>query len=203
MSSATRGSDRRGGDPSTRRRILSAALDLITRHGGADVNLADVARAAHVSRQALYLHFADRSALFVAMVRHADERRNLPAAIQRVANAPTGAAAVREMVALQARMNPTIWPLARMLDAVRRQDEAAERSWQDRLQSRLTGCRRIVGRLAREGTLRRGLTPAVAADLLWALTSLRTWEDFVLQRRWSPEQYERRLSDVLLAILTG
>jgi hypothetical protein len=46
------------------------------------------------------------------------------------------------------------------------------------------------------------LTPAVAADLLWALTSLRTWEDLVLQRRWSPEQYERRLCDVLLAILT-
>jgi hypothetical protein len=103
---------------------------------------------------------------------------------------------------LQARMNPKIWPLARMLDAVRRQDEAAERSWQDRLQSRLTGCRKIVGRLAREGTLRRGLTPAVAADLLWALTSLRTWEDLVLQRRWSPDQYEQRLCDVLLAILT-
>ena len=203
MSSAKRGGETGGGDPSTRRRILDAALDLITRHGGADVSLADVARAAHVSRQALYLHFADRSALFVALVRHADERRALPAAIQRVADAPTGVAAVREMVALQARMNPEIWPLARMLDAVRRQDEAAERSWQDRLQSRLTGCRRIVGRLAREGTLRRGLTPAVAADLLWALTSLRTWEDFVLQRRWSPKQYEQRLSGVLLAILTG
>jgi hypothetical protein len=104
---------------------------------------------------------------------------------------------------LQARMNPKIWPLARMLDAVRRQDEAVEQSWQDRLQSRLTGCRRIVGRLVRDGTLQRGVTPAVAADLLWALTSLRTWEDLVLQRRWSPAQYERHLCDVLLAILTG
>jgi hypothetical protein len=100
-------------------------------------------------------------------------------------------------------MNPKIWPLARMLDAARRQDEAAEQSWQDRLQRRLTGCRKIVDGLVRDGTLRRGLTPAVAADLLWALTSLRTWEDLVLQRRWSPEQYERRLCEVLLAILTG
>jgi len=202
MSSAKRGGDPRGGDPATRRRILGAALDLITRRGGADVTLADVARAARVSRQALYLHFADRAALFVALVRHADERRGLPAAIQRVADAPTGVAAVREMVALQARMNPKIWPLARLLDAVRRQDEAAERSWQDRLQSRLTGCRSIVGRLAREGTLRRGLRPAVAADLLWALTSLRTWEDLVLQRRWSPARYQQHLYDVLLAMLT-
>jgi AcrR family transcriptional regulator len=81
MSSANRGRETRGGDPSTRRRILVAALDLITRHGGADVSLADLARAAHVSRQALYLHFTDRSALLVALVRHADERRELPAAI--------------------------------------------------------------------------------------------------------------------------
>jgi AcrR family transcriptional regulator len=203
LSSAKRGGETRGGDPLTRRRILDAALELFVQRGGADVSLADVARAAHVSRQALYLHFADRSALFLALVRHADDRRGLASAIQRVEDAPTGVAAVREMVALQARMNPKIWPLARMLDAVRRQDEAAERSWQDRLQSRLTGCRRIVARLAREGTLRRGLQPAVAADLLWALTSLRTWEDLVLQRHWSPGQYEQRLCDVLLAILTA
>jgi len=136
-------------------------------------------------------------------MRHADERRGLAAAIQKIDGAPTGVAALREMVALQARMNPEIWPLARMLDAVRRQDEAAEQSWQDRLQSRLTGCRRIVGRLVREGTLRRGVTPAVAANLLWVLTSLRTWEDLVLQRRWSLEQYERRLCDLLLVILTA
>ena len=97
---------RSAGIQSTRRRILDAALNLITRHGGADVSLADVAQAAHLSRQALYLHLANRSALLIALVRHADERRALPAAIQRVSDAPTGVAAVRAMVALQATMNP-------------------------------------------------------------------------------------------------
>jgi AcrR family transcriptional regulator len=196
-------SSERGGDPATRRRILDAAVRLITRRGGADVTLADVARAARVSRQALYLHFADRAALFLALVRHADERRGLAAAVQPIVDAPDGVAALREMVAMQARLNPKIWPLARTFESVRRQDEAAERSWQDRLEGRLQGCRLGVARLAREGTLRRGLKPAVAADLLWTLTSLRTWEDLVLQRGWSAEQYEKRLGDVLRLVLTG
>lgn len=192
-----------GGDPSTRRRILEVAVRLITRRGGADVKLADIARAARVSRQALYLHFADRAALFLALVRHADERRGLAAAVQRITDAPTGVAALREAVSMQAKMNPQLWPLARIFESVRRQDEAAERSWQDRLEHRLQGCRMMVERLVREGALRRGLEPGVAADLLWTLTSLRTWEDLVLLRGWSAEQYETRLADALLTMLTG
>jgi len=190
------------GDPATRLRILDAALRLVTRKGGADVTLGDVAREAGVSRQALYLHFADRAGLFLALVRHADDRRGLAAMIQRIQAAPTGEAALREMAATQARMNPGIWPLARAFDSVRRQDDAAERSWQERLASRLDGCRAIVGQLAREGSLREGVSAVVAADLLWTLTSLRMWEDLVLLRGWSAKQYEHRLGDLLLTVLT-
>jgi len=191
------------GDPATRQRILDAALRLVTRRGGADVTLGDVAREARVSRQALYIHFADRAGLFLALVRHADDRRGLAAAIQRIATAPTGEAALREMAATQARINPGVWPLARAFDSVRRQDEAAERSWQERLSHRLEGCRAIVAQLVREGLLRPGLSPDVAADLLWSLSSLRTWEDLVLLRGWTAAQYERRLGDLMLAAVTA
>jgi len=37
--------------------------------------------------------------------------------------------ALREAVAMHAMMNPKIWPLARAFESVRRQDQAAERSW--------------------------------------------------------------------------
>src|ERR1700745_2137516 len=99
--------------------------------------MADIAKAAHVSRQAMYLHFADRADLMLALVRYADEKRGLDNEIRKIAEAPTGVAAMREMVSLQARMNPGIWAIARALDAVRRTDEAAERGWQDRLKHRL------------------------------------------------------------------
>src|SRR5580765_1740539 len=190
------------GDPATRRRILDAAHRLLVKRGGADVKLSDVARAARVSRQAIYLHFADRAELFTAVVRHGDAQRGIPAEVQRIMDAPSGVDAIRAMVSLQARLNPDIWPIARAFEAVRRLDAAAERSWQDRVAHRLEGCRAIVARLAREGTLRAGLSEQVAADLLSTLTSLRTWEDLVLERGWPPEQYETCVGQLAVNALT-
>jgi len=172
----------------SRDRILDAALALITRRGDADVTMADIAKAARISRQAVYLHFTDRAELLVALARHADEKRGLADEVRKIENAPSGVAALSAMTALQARNNPRIWAVARALDAVRRTDEAAERSWQDRLQNRLAGCWRIV---------------AAAADLLWTITSLRTWEDLVLQRGWTAAQYEKRVVALLEAALTA
>ena len=72
-----------------------------------------------------------------------------------------------------------------------------------RLQHRLDGCRAIVDRLRQEGALRPGLDPAAAADLLWTMTSLRTWEDLVLRRGWTAGEYETRIGESLLASLTA
>jgi AcrR family transcriptional regulator len=190
-----------GGDPTTRQRICEAALRLILKGGGVDVSLSAVARAARVSRQALYLHFANRADLFMAVVRYADDQRGVPAAIARIQHAPTGIDALKQMVATHAAMNPAIWPLARLFESVRREDAAAERSWQDRMSHRLEGCRAIVGRMEQEGTLRAGLAGEVAAELLWTVTSLRTWEDLVLTRGWTPQQYQTRVIDLLVAAL--
>ena len=189
------------GSPS-RGRILDAALSLIESRGGADVTMAEIAAAAGLSRQAVYLHFSDRAELLLALVRHVDEKRGLGRELRKVLEAPSGTEALAEIVALQARMNPRVWAVARALDAVRRSDPEVERSWQDRLANRLRGCRDIVGRLAREGKLRPGLGEREAADLLWSLTSLRTWEDLVLERRWTPAQYRERLTALLRETLT-
>jgi AcrR family transcriptional regulator len=183
-------------------RILDAALALLRRRGDAQVTMAQIARAARVSRQAVYLHFADRADLMVALARRLDESLGVPAEVQRIAEAPGGAAMMVAQVSLQARLNPDIWAVARAVDAVRRTDAAAERAWQDRLDHRLAGCRAIVARLEADGDLRAGLDPSAAADLLWTLTSLRTWEDLVLQRGWSAEQYRQHVSTVLLEALT-
>jgi AcrR family transcriptional regulator len=183
-------------------RILDAALALIKKRGDARVTMADIAAAAEISRQAVYLHFSDRADLMVALVRRADERRNLAKELERITHAPTGAASLREMAALQARMNPGIWAAARAVDAVRRLDPAAERSWQDRLEHRLSGAKEIIRRLRAENNLRPNLDPKFAADLLWSITSLRTWEDLVLQRGWTAAQYEKQITELLLTSLT-
>jgi AcrR family transcriptional regulator len=183
-------------------RILEAALALITKRGGADVTMAQIARAARMSRQAVYLHFADRGELLVAIVRYCDQKRGLEAEIHKIREAPTGVEAMRRMVSLQARSNHEIWAAARTFDAVRRTDPAAERSWQDRLQHRLEGCREIMRRLQQDGDLLSGVDLATAADLLWTITSLRMWEDLVLQRGWTAARYEQHVFSLLLRSLT-
>ena len=183
-------------------RILDAALALITKRGDAHVTMAQIARAARVSRQAVYLHFADRAELMVALARHLDAELGLPAEIRRIIDAASGAEQVEAMVSLQARTNPSLWAVARAVDAVRRTDPAADRAWQDRLDARLAGCRHIVARLESEANLQAGLDASSAADILWTITSLRTWEDLVLVRGWSPQKYQRHVTRFLLATLT-
>src|SRR5215469_6536658 len=107
----------------TRSRILEAASALLMKGGGADVSMAEIGKAAGVSRQAVYLHFADRGDLFVALFQYVDEQRGLAAELERVRNAPSGTAALRAMASLQARTNPGVWPMARATEAVRRTDE--------------------------------------------------------------------------------
>ena len=152
----------------------------------------------------MYLHFADRAELMAALARHVHESLGLPAAIQRMMTEnPTGIGLIEADVSMQARFNPAVWAVARAVDAVRRTDAAAARAWQERLKSRLDRCRAIVSRLKTEGSLRSGLDPSIAADLLWTMTSLRMWEDLVLEREWSPEQYQRHVTSVLIGALTS
>jgi hypothetical protein len=135
----------------------------------------------------------------VHLARHLDEKRGIPDEIQKIQDAPTGVEAMQRIVSLQARMNPGIWAVASALDAVRRTDADAERAWQDRLEHRLAGCRDVIARMRKEGSLRPGLEPETAADLLWSITSLRMWEDLVLGRGWSPQRYEKRINELLQA----
>lgn len=187
----------------SRDRVLEAALRLIRKRGDAKVTMAQIAKAARLSRQAVYLHFADRADLMVALARHVNESLGLPAEIQRMMNTQTGMGMIEAFVSMQARGNPAVWAVARAIDAVRRTDAAAARAWQSRLKSRLEGCRAIVSRLKAEGSLRPELDPSIAADLLWTMTSLRMWEDLVLEREWSPEQYQGYLTNVLIGALTS
>ncbi len=159
--------------------------------------MAELAKAAGISRQALYLHFPDRAALLSALARYADLQRGLPAELEPVHSAATGLEALQQFVSLQARLNPGIWTIARAVDAVRRRDEAAEAAWQDRLKNRLLTCRTIVRKLQKDGLLRAGLTVDRTTDLLWSITSLRTWEDLVLERGWSARSYETHILELL------
>ncbi len=59
------------GDEARRAALLEAAFGVFARFGYRKTSMDEVARAAHISRQGLYLHFADKEDLFRATLRHA------------------------------------------------------------------------------------------------------------------------------------
>ena len=183
---------------STRARILDAALILV-QQGPGPISMGAIARAAGLSRQALYLVFADKADLFIALLRYADGRRGLVAELTRIRRMSSGVEALLAIVALQSWLHPARKPLAEAFEILRRQDPAAEQAWQDQLDQRLAGCRAVVERIAEEGRLNPGLDPEVAADLIWTLTSLATWDDLVTRRGWTAEEYRDRLSALILS----
>lgn len=58
----------------TREKILTAALDIIYKKGYARSTFVDIAKAINLSKGAVYWHFKNKSALFLALGEHAEKR---------------------------------------------------------------------------------------------------------------------------------
>src|SRR3954451_1131256 len=56
-------------DSARRERVLAVALEMFGRYGFRKASMDEIARSADISRQGLYLHFANKDALFRAAVR--------------------------------------------------------------------------------------------------------------------------------------
>lgn len=182
-------------------RILEAAHTLM-QQGATHASMAEIAQAAGISRQAVYMHYGTREALLTALNQHMLQRFGIADELQRINTSKTGIEALRASASFQARLYPKVSAVVRALErAQRNNDEAADRVWQAQLRNDLAGCKVTVNRLDREKLLRPGLDVETATDLLWALTSIPLWEELVQQRGWSAKRYERHVADLLIAAL--
>jgi AcrR family transcriptional regulator len=180
----------------TRERILRAARALLIERGYHGVGMAEIARAAGVSRQAVYLHFGSKADLFVAMVDHGDREAGLADVLR---ESMAGRAPAEQLLALpvvQAYMGPRNRDLVRVLYAARAEDPAAEAAWQNRMEARHQAARQIMQDLADAGMLGEGWTVDEAADLVWALISNHIYL-YLTERGWTEERYVRHMQTVL------
>ena len=188
---------------STRERILDAAREILEKQHDVAPTMSAIARAAGISRQALYLHFSDRASLLVALVAHVDEREDLEAGLAEMDHAADAAAQIRAWAHMQSWRNPRIAPLARALDSARHTDLPASEAWRDRTDNRMRGAVAIANRLRKEGRLHSSWTVKEAAALLWELTSFRVWDDLVNEAHLRPKRYVEIITSAALAALTG
>ena len=188
---------------STRDRIINSALKLIEKDRKGPVSMVAIAREAGLSRQALYLTFADKADLYVALVRRVDEQRGAEAENDKIRLVQDGEGALAALIESQSRMLPSLQSIAHAMDVLRHQDPDADKAWKDRLAARMALCEGIADKLSAAGRLRDGISVRKAADLIWIVSSFRTWDDLVNDRGWSAEEYRQHITHVLRSSLLG
>ncbi|MCY6379451.1 TetR/AcrR family transcriptional regulator [Hoeflea prorocentri] len=173
----------------TRERILQSAWKLLEDGTASAVRMSDIAKAAGVSRQAVYLHFPKRAELLVAMTRYLDEVKNVDGRLEKSRGARSGRDRLDAFVEAWGNYIPEIYGVAKALLAMKDTDLEAEMAWNNRMEAVRQGCEAAVRDLKRDGDLMDGLTQKQATELLWMLLSVRNWEQLTRECGWSQKQY--------------
>lgn len=177
----------------TREAVLEAAWQLISDRGRVDVSLAEIAAAAGVTRQSVYLGFGNRAGLLVEMARHADGRsrhaRRMRAIAESGADEPE---AFLGFVHAWLLHLPEIYPVGILLSAAAVTDSDAAKVFHDRMIGSLHArYRALLARIANAGYLASGWDTERAADLCWSLTHIDAWRQLVVERGWTPAAFRK------------
>ncbi len=173
----------------TRNRILDATWKLLEERLDTGVRMADIARQAGISRQALYLHFSKRAELLIATTQYIDEMKGVDARLAPSRAAATGIERLDAFIDAWGNYIPEIYGVAKALLAMKESDEAAALAWSERMQAVRHGCEAAIKALARDGTLSPDHSQKQATDILWTMLSVRNWEQLRSECGWSQKRY--------------
>jgi len=187
----------------TRRRILDAAVAAFSASGWAGTTVADVARAAGVTPQAVHLSVGAKPALLVAAVAHAvaGDEPDVPLR-QRRSFAPAFAPGVTPAgrAAAFAAGSRTVYQRAGALFLVLAQaalaDQATADLWRSAREARLTDCRDLVLLASASGT-----ADDRTVDVVFVLSGPGVYADLTGDRGWPAAAYEQWLTTALEPLL--
>lgn len=185
----------------TRTRILTAALKLL--EAGEKTRMTDIARAAGISRQALYLHFETRADLLIAVTRHVDELNSSDDLLAASRAAETGVARLDAYIEAWGGYIPVVYKVARPIMAMAETDDAARAAWDERMAAMRHGCAAAVEALARDGRLRSEFDTKTATDILWAQLSVPAWIALTADCGWSQADYIARQKMIARRLLVA
>ncbi len=165
--------------------------------------MADIARRAGISRQALYLHFATRAELLIAVTHHIDEVKGVQERLVPSHTARSGIERLDAHIKGWGNYIPEIYAIAKALLAVGDTDEAAAEAWDERMAAMSEGCKAAIGALKRDNTPAPEHSPDEATDILWAILSVRNWEQLTMGCGWPQERYIETLKSLARRILVA
>jgi AcrR family transcriptional regulator len=191
----------------TRLAILDAAERLFLRDGYPATTMAAIAAEARVALKTVYVAFESKSRLLRALwnnrLRVEDEARPM-------SRHPDYLAVLAEpdpehKLRLNARNSRfgklRIAALAEVVRSAAPGDAEMTELWDTINREYRANQAAIVRSLAELGELRDGLDVEHASDILWTINHPSTWQLLVVQRGWTPEDYERWTGDTACAQL--
>ncbi len=171
-----------------RARVLETAWTMIAEQRDAGITLVDVAKRAGVSRQTVYTNFGNRAGLLMAMVEHSDATSPEIAYLEAKRPGVTAEQLFVIIVRGWFAYLPVVFKVARALTAAGESDVGARNAVESRWQVLRDGFMVATRKLQRAGNLAPGWTPETAADWLYHLTHVDTWQHLVIERGWSPDR---------------
>ncbi len=189
----------------TRSRILEFAWARIAAQGNAAISLVDLAREAEVSRQTLYMLFGSRAGLLLAMVDYRDAQSAVVLRMARARERMTPREAFEPYLRAWFEYLPQVLPVARALASeIDAGDLDAHAAWDSRMKKLRGGFLQMTRALHDAGALRAGWTPAAAADWMFSLTHVDTWQHLVVEAHWKPkEAIDRIIATLRETLLAG
>lgn len=181
----------------TRAAILAAAARLAAKHGARAVTMAGVAKAAGVSRQAVYLYFQTRGGLFAEMMRDKVLQHPLAKESRRLAESPASVDTFEAFVAATIRYILSITGPMAAMHAASIEDKAVLDAVRERVGTGTDMIHDMMKDLHAQRLLRAGWTPLEAAEWLNAqLTGTQHYTLHVL-RGWPIERIVKRMVAML------
>jgi AcrR family transcriptional regulator len=188
----------------TRAAILDAARELFTERGYTATPMTAIAERAGVALDTVYASVGRKPALARLLIETAisgtdqaipAEHRDYVLAIRAAPDADTKIAVFAEAVTAIAPR------LALVLTIIQQAPGAPELAalWHEIAERRAANMRRFVADLATVTELR--LDPGEAADIVWATNAAEMYQLLVGQRGWSPQRYQRFLTDTWRRLL--
>lgn len=184
-------------DSDTRTKILDATWKLMERNRGQGVRMSDIAKATGISRQAVYLHFANRTDLMLATIKYVDDVKGLDERLKALNKARDSVELLEKIIEVWGGYIPEIYGIAKGVMVTRDTDEAHAAAWRGCIDCLRAACRDVIDALRAEKKLAKGWTRDAATEMLLVQLSIQTWEQLTVEEGWSQGSYIKRMKLLL------
>ena len=191
-----------------RRAVVDAARTLFLERGYAATTIQAIGVSADVPAATVYRLFTSKVGILKALLDTSIAGDDQPVAVPERADVASvfdetdPEALLARSAGITTAINERTNDVYRVLVSAAGSDPAAATLLADMQQQRDRGQRQIVSALARNGSLRDGLSEREAADVVHALMAPEVYRLLVVDRAWSAERYREWLATTLVQQLT-